>query len=60
MRRISSLILLAGLAWAQQTANVIGTVTNSVTGAPIPRVHVVFHGDKPFGAVTNEDHSRPK
>ena len=49
-------LLAAGVigAAAQQTATVTGTVTNSVTGAPIVRAHVTLHGGRNFGALTNE------
>src|ERR1700733_4342553 len=57
MRKSSSLaLLLAALAvaaLAQQAANVSGTVTNSVTGAPVVRAHVTLRGVKTFGALTN-------
>src|SRR5580658_9971256 len=50
---ICLLALLAVTAFAQQTANLTGTVTNSVTGAPVPRAHVTLRGRHNFGALTD-------
>jgi hypothetical protein len=55
MRKSSCVCLLAVTAFAQQTASVTGTVTNSVTGAPVPRAHVTLRGQKNFGALTDGD-----
>ena len=51
LRKIPLLLVLLCLPLAAQTgdskpASVQGTVTNSVTGAPIPRVHVTLQGMK--------------
>ena len=57
MRSSGLLALLAAtaiLAAAQQTAVVNGSVTNSVTGAPIVRAHVTLHGAQNFGALTDD------
>jgi protocatechuate 3,4-dioxygenase beta subunit len=41
-------------AWAQEKASVTGTVTNSLTGAPVLRAHVILRGgQQKFGALTN-------
>ena len=54
-----SLFLPVPVTWAQ-TAAVDGIATNSLTGAPLPRVHVTLRdpGDaaaRPYGALTTED-----
>jgi hypothetical protein len=57
MRSSGLLALFAAtaiLAAAQQTATVTGTVTNSVTGAPIVRAHVTLSGAQNFGALTDD------
>ena len=53
------LILPVPAAWSQ-TAAVEGTATNSLTGAPLPRVHVILRdpGDTTatqYGALTSDD-----
>jgi Carboxypeptidase regulatory-like domain len=56
MRTTSLLATLAiAPALAQQSASLTGTVTNSVTGAPIARAHVVFHGSKAIGTLTDAE-----
>jgi hypothetical protein len=41
---IDAVFLLCALPLAAQTARVEGVVTNSVTGAPVPRAHVTLEG----------------
>jgi hypothetical protein len=47
------LLLTAACACAQETANVSGKVTNSVTGAPIVRAHVTLSGAENYGVLTD-------
>lgn len=44
MLRIDAILLLTALPLVAQTANIEGTVTNAVTGAPVPRAHVTLEG----------------
>ena len=61
--KIALCFLCAAAAFAQtpagKTASVSGTVVNSVTGTPLPRVHVILgldaEGDRTYGALTTSD-----
>lgn len=58
MRRFLAISTVAAALWAQSGqpyVTVSGTVTNGVTGEPIPRAHVVVNcGQTPYGALTTE------
>ena len=55
---LCTLFLAAATVFAQ-TTGISGTVVNSVTGAPIPRAHVILglddHEDRTYGAMTTVD-----
>jgi hypothetical protein len=42
--RIEAILLLGAFRLAAQTASVEGTATDAVTGAPVPRAHVMLEG----------------
>ena len=51
---VLAVLLTAGAACAQEKATVSGAVTNSVSGAPVPRAHVtVMSGRQRYGVLTN-------
>ena len=59
--RLLAVVAVATAAWPQATpqpqtgpsASVTGKVTNSLTGAPVVRAHVIMQSDRPrFGALT--------
>jgi len=52
---VSTVLAAAALAFGQNTASLEGTVTNSVSGEPLARAHVVVRGTGTarYGAITN-------